>query len=73
LGATQYTDVRLRYLTSDFPTYSIPTDLVQIVNCADALAYYTVMEFARPRGSPLADVYEAKGDAEADKMTMSPT
>jgi hypothetical protein len=23
------------------------------------------MEFARPRGSPLADVYEAKGDAEA--------
>jgi hypothetical protein len=22
------------------------------------------MEFARPRGSPLADVYEAKGDAE---------
>jgi hypothetical protein len=69
IGATQNTDVRLRYLKR-LPDLLDPTDLVQIVNCADALAYYTVMEFARPRGSPLADVYEAKGDAEVDKMTM---
>jgi hypothetical protein len=70
-GATQYTDGRLRY-NKRLPDLLDPTDLVQIVNCADSLAYYTGMEFARPRGSPLADVYEAKGDAEAAKM-MSPS
>jgi hypothetical protein len=67
VGAIQNTDVRLRYLKR-LPDLLDPTDLVQIVNCADALAYYTVMEFCRPRGSALADVYEAKGDAEVEEM-----
>jgi hypothetical protein len=66
-GATQYVDGRLRY-NKRLPDLLDPTDLVLIVNCADALAYYTVMEFARPRGSMLADKYELLGDAEVDSM-----
>jgi hypothetical protein len=67
IGSTAYNDVRLRYIKR-LPDLLDSTDLVLVVNCSDALAYYTVMEFARPRGSALADKYEMLGDAEIDKM-----
>jgi hypothetical protein len=69
IGASQTTDVKLRY-SRWLADLLDPTDLVLIVNGAEALAYYTVMEFCRPRGSQIADQYEALGDKAVDEMTL---
>lgn len=67
IGCTQITDFRLKYncWLADLVDSS---SLVMIVNSAEALAYYTIMEFCRPRGSALADVYEGKGDIAVEDM-----
>lgn len=69
VGATQVIDLRFRY-NCWLADLLDSTSLVMIVNCAEALAYYTVMEFCRPRGSVVADQYEALGDKAVDEMTV---
>jgi hypothetical protein len=69
VGSTQTNDLRLRYnawLTDLLDS----TSLVMIVNCADALAYYTAAEFAKARGSDLADNFYAMGDDVVKDMTL---
>lgn len=44
---------------------------VKIMNCADALAYYTAAIFVTPRGSALGPDFDAKGDAAMSQITNS--
>lgn len=61
LGATQDTEVRIRYKKA-FPELADATSPILIRNAQDAVAYLTAAMAAMARGSPLADKWDAAGD-----------
>jgi hypothetical protein len=65
-GATQSNDLRLRYVAY-LPDLALAGN-VPVLKAASAVAFYLCAEFADARGSPLADAYWAKGDADVKKL-----
>ncbi len=61
LGATQYTQIRLRYQKA-FPDLVDGTSPVLIRNAQEAIAYYTAALASASRGSPLAERWDNAGD-----------
>lgn len=66
-GATQINDVELRYLAYQ-PDLLDGTSPVLVLRCAQPLAYLTAFEFARSRGSALADTFKAQAMEMLDEM-----
>ncbi len=64
LGATQDTQIRLRYLKA-YPDFTDATSPVLVRNSQEALAYATAALAAWARGSPLAEKWD---DAAADAI-----
>src|SRR5271169_1732943 len=61
LGATQDTQLRLRYQKA-FPDLADGTSPVLIRNAQEAIAYYTAALASASRGSPLAERWDNAGD-----------
>ncbi len=61
LGATQDTQIRLRYQKA-FPDLVDGTSPVLIRNAQEAIAYYTAALASASRGSPLAERWDNAGD-----------
>ena len=71
VGATQDTQIRLRYQKS-FPDFSDGTSVVLIRNAQEAIAYSGAAMAALARGSPLADSWDkAAQDALEDLVIAS--
>ena len=71
VGATQDTQIRLRYQKS-FPDFSDGTSVVLIRNAQEAIAYSGAAMAALARGSPLADSWDkAAQDALEDLVITS--
>jgi hypothetical protein len=71
LGATQDTQIRLRYLKA-YPDFTDATSPVLIRNAQEALAYATAALGAWSRGSPLAEKWDdAAGDAIEDLVVAA--
>jgi hypothetical protein len=71
LGATQDTQIRLRYQKS-FPDFSDGTSVVLIRNAQEAIAYGGAAMAALARGSPLADSWDkAAQDALEDLISTT--
>jgi hypothetical protein len=71
VGATQDTQIRLRYQKS-FPDFSDGTSVVLIRNAQEAIAYSGAAMAALARGSPLADSWDkAAQDALEDLITTT--
>ena len=64
LGATQDTQIRLRYLKA-YPDFTDATSPVLVRNAQEALAYATAALAGWARGSPLAEKWD---DAAADAI-----
>ena len=64
LGATQDTQIRLRYVKA-YPDFTDATSPVLIRNAQEAIAYATAALAAWARGSPLAEKWD---DAAADAI-----
>jgi len=71
LGATQDTQIRLRYQKS-FPDFSDGTSIVLIRNAQEAIAYFGAAMAALARGSPLAERWsDAASDALEDLIATT--
>lgn len=71
LGATQDTQIRLRYLKA-YPDFTDATSPVLVRNAQEALAYATAAGAAWSRGSPLAERWDdAAGDAIEDLLVAA--
>jgi hypothetical protein len=71
LGATQDTQIRLRYVKA-YPDFTDSTSPVLIRNAQEALAYATAALAAWSRGSPLAEKWDdAAGDALEDLVVAA--
>ena len=71
LGATQDTQIRLRYLKA-YPDFIDATSPVLVRNAQEALAYATAALAGWARGSPLAEKWdEAASDALEDLVTAA--
>jgi len=71
LGATQDTQIRLRYLKA-YPDFTDATSPVLIRNSQEAIAYATAAMAAWARGSPLAEKWdEAAADAIEDVVAAA--
>jgi hypothetical protein len=71
LGATQDTQIRLRYLKA-FPDFTDATSPVLIRNAQEAIAYATAALAGWARGSPLAEKWdEAASDALEDLVVQA--
>lgn len=71
LGATQDTQIRLRYLKA-YPDFTDATSPVLVRNAQEALAYATAALAGWSRGSPLAEKWdEAAGDAIEDLVVAA--
>jgi len=71
LGATQDTQIRLRYLKA-YPDFTDATSPVLIRNAQEALAYGTAAGAAWARGSPLAEKWDdAASDAIEDLVVAA--
>ena len=71
LGATQDTQIRLRYLKA-YPDLSDATSPVLIRNAQEAIAYATAALAGWARGSPLAEKWDdAAGDALEDLVVQA--
>ena len=72
LGATQDTQIRLRYLKA-YPDFTDSTSPVLVRNSQEAIAYATAALAAWSRGSPLAERWDdAAADAIEDLVIASP-
>ena len=71
LGATQDTQIRLRYLKA-YPDFTDATSPVLVRNAQEALAYGTAALAGWARGSPLAEKWDdAAGDAIEDLVVAA--
>lgn len=72
VGAQQATDIRIRgqKRLPDLP--SLPDAPVPVVDCSEALAWFTLWAFEVARGSALAETCEAAGEREIQVM-LQPT
>ena len=71
LGATQDTQIRLRYLKA-YPDFTDATSPVLVRNAQEALAYATAALAGWSRGSPLAEKWDdAAGDAIEDLVVAA--
>ena len=71
LGATQDTQIRLRYLKA-YPDFTDATSPVLIRNAQEAIAYATAAMVGWARGSPLAEKWdEAAADAIEDLVVQA--
>jgi hypothetical protein len=71
LGATQDTQIRLRYLKA-YPDFTDATSPVLVRNAQEALAYATAALAGWARGSPLAEKWDdAASDAIEDLIVAA--
>jgi hypothetical protein len=71
VGATQDTQIRLRYMKA-YPDFTDSTSPVLVRNAQEALAYTTAALAAWARGSPLAEKWDdAASDALEDLIVMA--
>jgi len=72
LGATQDTQVRIRYQKA-LPDLADATSNVLIRNAQECLAYWTAAMASMARGSPLADKWDAAGDDALEDLISGAT
>jgi len=70
LGATQDTQIRLRYLKA-YPDLTDATSPVLVRNAQEAIAYATAALAGWARGSPLAEKWDDASDALEDLMVQA--
>lgn len=70
VGATQDTQLRLRYLKA-YPDFTDATSPVLVRNAQEALAYATAALAGWARGSPLAEKWDDAADAIEDLVTAA--
>ncbi len=72
LGATQDTQVRIRYRKA-YPDLSDATGVVLIRNAQEPLAYFAAAMAAMSRGSPLAEKWDATGADALEDLIVAAT